>query len=133
MLSKAHYRYIIPKGLDKEPEQHEKSAASILADYFKTNVFFVKRAGIKTPDLMIKGSIWEIKSPIGKGKHNIQHQFSRSGKQSMNIVLDSRRSIMSEMMFKRRAMHEFRENKNIKCLVVISKKGKVVLEEYKKK
>jgi hypothetical protein len=60
---------IIPAGHPNPPEQHEIEAAWILARHFRTTVEFLipiddyKR---KTPDIIMLGIEFEIKSPIGE-------------------------------------------------------------------
>jgi len=88
----AKYKVIIPVGLKPFPARYELSAASLLASHFKADVEFIPRSNYKTPDFLIEGVVWELKSPTGKGKHNIEHQMKAGIKQSGNIIFDARRS-----------------------------------------
>jgi len=89
----AKYNVIVPSDIKPYPEPHEISAAAILAEYFKTDVLFIRRiVNAKSADVLINGIVYEIKSPTGKGKRNIQHTLSDALKQSKNIVFDARRS-----------------------------------------
>ena len=49
------------------------TAAYILIDFFNSDIKFVVRNDNKTPDFLIKGKYWELKSPTGNGKYNLQH------------------------------------------------------------
>ncbi|MDR1014069.1 MAG: hypothetical protein LBL86_03710 [Coriobacteriales bacterium] len=88
-----NYRVIIPTDISPYPWPHEVSAAVILAEHFQADVEFLKRiVNSRSADVLIKSTIWEIKSPTGKGKRNIQHTLSAALKQSRCIVFDARRS-----------------------------------------
>lgn len=131
MSLKAHYSYKIPKDIIRQPEEHEKSAAQILADYFHVDVKFVNTGLMHTADIEVKRQFWELKSPLGNGKRTIQHQFERAGKQSKRFVIDCRRSKMREKTIIKRSEKQFSIAKGAKGLIIISKKGKIVLEKYK--
>ena len=89
------YRVIIPQTVQPVPEQFELSAASLLLDFFQKDIEFLPVTSSKTPDIIVGREKWEIKSPIGKGKYTIQHQFQRAAKQSQNVIID-------EHMYKKR-------------------------------
>ena len=57
------------------PRQFELSASKIIANYFKTNVIFLRPIPMKSPDLDINGKIWELKSPTGNSKNTIHNNF----------------------------------------------------------
>lgn len=129
MVSK--YTYIIPNNITRQSEEHEKYMAQVLAEHFCVNVKFVKTGSIKTADLNIRGRVWEMKSPTGNGKHTIQHQFSRANKQSKYIVLYSGRTSLPELSVKRQSLRYFNDSNYFRGIIIISKKGKIALEEYK--
>ncbi|GHU09720.1 hypothetical protein FACS189431_8220 [Alphaproteobacteria bacterium] len=119
-------KVIIPSGITPYPENHEITAADILARFFKADVEFIKRSSHRTPDIMIGNLRWEIKSPTGKGKHNIQHQLQVAALQSPNIVLDSRRSKIHQTRIDSEAERQFKIIKRAKKLIIITKSGKVL-------
>lgn len=85
------YKVTIKTGLKDRPEDHELSAALILAAYFKTDATFLRPRSRKTSDVEINGTKWEIKSPRGNSKKTIENNLRAARKQSRNIVLDLRR------------------------------------------
>lgn len=85
------YEVIIKTDLADSPKEHELSAAVILAYHFKSDVVFLRPGRKKTPDIDVKGVLWEIKSPRGNGKKTIDNNLRTARKQSHNIVLDLRR------------------------------------------
>ena len=124
------YKIIVSTNISPHPGSYELTAAIILASYFKSDAHFIERTTSKTADVMIKNIAWEIKSPMGKGKRNIQHQFSRAMKQSCNIVFDARRSKIHMIKITRELEKQFKMTKSIKRLVLITKTSKVV--EFKR-
>jgi hypothetical protein len=120
------YQVIIPNDLDYTPEKHEISAAKILAGYFKSDVKFVKRTNLRTPDLQIGNQYWEMKSPTGVGKRNIQNNLQTAVGQSPNVVLDARRSKMRIEKFVAEAKRQYKIIVRMKSLIIITKAGKVL-------
>lgn len=62
---------IIPNTIKPYPEKHEVEVAWIVAKHFKFVVEFLQpRIGyrMKTPDIVMNGVMWEIKSPTGFSK-----------------------------------------------------------------
>ena len=83
---------IIPSDVVPQPSDIEISAAYILSEYFDADIRFIPRENYKTPDFLIEGIKWELKSPTGTGKYNIQHCLQDALKQSTYVIIDSRRS-----------------------------------------
>lgn len=123
---KKNYSVIIPTDIYPKPSQKELSAAYILANHFKTTIKFVPRSNKKTPDFLIKDSYWELKSPTGSGKHNIQHNIQDAASQSNNIIIDSRQSKMHPKKFKNEVQHQFNIIKKAKKLILIDKSNKCI-------
>jgi len=122
----ARYRVIIPTDLKPAPARYEITAATLLADYFKADVEFILRSNHKTPDFLINGVEWELKSPTGDGKYNVQHQIKATAKQSVNIVFDSRRSKMHMAKIRHEVERHFGYTKPIKRLILIDKNKMIV-------
>lgn len=119
---------VVVKTLPKDsPRNFEMSAALIIAEYFESDIVFLRPIPLKSPDLNIRGEIWELKSPIGKSKNTIANNFKSARKQSINIVIDLRnckldeRNAISRIKF---AMSKRRRRKG--KVLVINKRGKVL-------
>ena len=127
-MSKKEFSVIVPKSVFPKPSTREMSAAYILLDYFKTDIKFIPRSNQKTPDFSINGLRWELKTPIGAGKYNIQHLLHSAVQQSKNIIVDARFSkmhltrIISELK-----RHSTLTTKGIKNLIVITKSRKIIV------
>lgn len=122
----AKYHVIIPVGLKPSPARYEITAAELLANYFKADVEFISRSNYKTPDFMIDGTTWELKSPTGSGKNNIERQLQAGIKQSKNIIFDARKSKIHISKIRNELNRQFQLTQSMKRLVLIEKNGDVI-------
>ena len=120
------YRIIIPTDLKPSPARYEITAATLLADYFKADVEFVLRSNQKTPDFLIGGIKWELKSPTGDGKYNVQHQIKSAARQSSNVIFDARRSKMHMTKIRNEVERHFKYTKPVRRLILIDKSNSIV-------
>ena len=73
------------------------------------------------------GSMWEIKSPEGKGKNTIANNLKAASKQSKRIVLDlSRCKLRQEQALSRIRGYLSAGNHHLIKLVIITKSGKCI-------
>jgi hypothetical protein len=79
----------------------------------------------KHQTFLIKGITWELKSPTGKGKNNIERQLQTGLKQSKNIIFDARRSKIHISKIKNELNRQFKLTKSMKRLVLIEKNKNV--------
>jgi hypothetical protein len=127
MLGVPKYKVIIPVDLKPSPAQYELSAAALLANHFRADVEFILRSNQKTPDFLINGVRWELKSPTGNGKNNIERQLQTGLKQSRNIILDARRSKIHISKIRSELHRKIKLVKSINRLILIEK-SKAILE-----
>jgi predicted sulfurtransferase len=103
--------------------------AWILARHYRTSVTFLlpiddyKR---KTADIVVQGVEWEIKSPIGRSKSTISNQFQMAVKQSLNIVIDARRTEIEDGKIEKAIMLEMKKRSEIRRVIMITKFSKVL-------
>ena len=120
---------VIPVNHPNPPVTHEIDAAFTLARHYKCVVEFLvpvddyKR---KTPDIVMLGTEWEIKSPTGNSKYTIQKQFRRASKQAKNIIIDTRRTKLKDDNIEKAIIIELKKRSNIKKVILINKKEKVL-------
>lgn len=81
-------------------------------------------AGVHSPDIIMSGLRWEMKSPKGEGKYLISNTIQRAVKQSKNIIIDLRRTKRHQSKCLREIENEFQKSKSIERLIVITKKSK---------
>jgi len=120
------YRVIIPADLKPFTAQYEISAAKLLASHFKADVEFIVRTNHKTADFLIAGTKWELKSPTGSGKYNVEHQIKDAGKQSTNVVFDARRSKIHMTKLRNEVKYQFKLIRPVKRLILIDKMDQVI-------
>ena len=117
-----NYRIYLPGVVDRPPSAVELSAATILADHFKMDVHFEARHGnLKTADFRIGGTLWELKSPLGRGKRTIQNNIRKANQQCANIVVDLRFCKINEEQAIQRVRYEVLRMTSIKKVLVITK------------
>ena len=120
------YEVIIKTDLRDRPEDHELSAAFILAEYFKSDTTFLRPQIDKTPDIEVSGTKWEIKSPKGNSKKTIENNLRTARKQSRNIVIDLRRLKMHQTRAIGRINFFLSKGHSFKRVLIITKNKKVV-------
>ncbi|MBR0403384.1 hypothetical protein IJI55_02455 [Candidatus Saccharibacteria bacterium] len=132
----AHKRYKVT--VDTLPQDYPKDfemrAAEIIAQYFQTDVVFMRvRGSGNTADLNIKGVHWEIKSPTGNSKRTIENNLKEAHKQSSKIVLDLGRTDMPFLRARSRARYYLKTYAKYISEVLIITKGGQVVPIYKRK
>lgn len=111
----------------KQLRFHEVNAILLLLDYFDADITCINAGNGKTPDLRIKGTEWELKSPRGNGVRTIDNIMKKATKQSKNIILDFSRIKMNGNQALSRTRYYLRNNKHgIKKLIVITKSHKII-------
>ena len=114
---------------ESEPREHEKRAARIVADHFKSDIIFLRRASSKTPDLyVLRTNVrWELKAPLGGSKHTIQNNLRDTDGQSENVILDLSRAKLTDAQGTSRAKECLRTDRSrIRRLKIITKGKKIV-------
>jgi hypothetical protein len=81
---------------------------------------------VKTPDVKMKGVLWEFKSPKGKNINTVSNNLRRAVKQSKNVVIDSRRIGLSNDKVRSELLQNVPLIKSLKRLAMIDKEGNVV-------
>ena len=125
-MPRKEYSVIVPREVYPKPSAREMSAAYILNEFFQADIKFVVRSGNKTPDFLIKDLYWELKTPTGNGKYNLQHALRNAARQSENIIIDARFSKIHINKIKNELNYQFKHSKNIKRLLLIDKQKNVV-------
>lgn len=128
-MSKKKFSIIIPANMKPRPKVHEETAAAILANHFGSNVYFIETGSRGAPDISIKGVEWELKSPIGDSKNNIQKNMREAAKQSNDVVIDLRRSRLHQaraLGYIKQFVKNSANSKKLKRVLVIAKTGRTL-------
>lgn len=128
-VKKKNYNVIYDLSDPDPPKKHERHAAKIVAEYFESDLIFIRKGFGTTPDLKIikTNQIWELKSPLGNGKRTMANNLREASGQSKNIILDLTRCKMNN----HKALSRIRSflksgDAHIKKLLVIDKSGKIL-------
>ena len=107
---------------------HENATVVFLTEHgFDVDLIPTRNVeGVHTPDIKINGLKWEMKAPIGEGKQLMENTVHKALKQSLNIIIDLRRTKRHQTKCIRELMREFRESKKIRRLKIITKNGKTL-------
>ncbi|MBQ3294385.1 hypothetical protein IJG98_01480 [Candidatus Saccharibacteria bacterium] len=114
---------------EAELQGHELDTAYLLAKELGVIIEPIPKSNIKgvhTPDIMMLGEKWEMKSPTGDGKWLINKRFHEALHQSPNVIFDLRRMKMSEERAIRELKKEFKLAKAAKRLLIVTKKQKII-------
>ena len=84
----------------------------------------------KTPDFMMDGKAWEMKSPQGKSRVTVEHAFKRAAKQSENIIIDLRRTKIPTDQTKTALEKLFKTSRRVRNLKVITREQQLL--DFKK-
>ena len=111
------------------PKKHEEYVARIIADYFQSDIQFIRKTSSRTPDFYILKTyqLWELKSPLGNGKRTIANNLREASKQSRNIILDLSRCKMNNSVALSRIRGFLSSgDAHINRLIVIDKSRKII-------
>ena len=113
----------IPSGKVLWP--HEKHTIGILfgAGY---DIEVVKETGYRTADIKLNGIEYEIKSPETNKTSSLEQLIRKALKQSPNIIIDVYRMKMRDDVARKYLIKKCREQKQIKRMIYISKKGEII-------
>lgn len=110
------------------PEAHELKTTEIFIKQ-GFDVEFLPESKIKhqkSADILMNGQLWELKSPIGKGKRTIEKTFEKASKQCNNLILDFRRCPIHTQEILKTVDKEWNFRRNLKHMLIITKQNKVL-------
>lgn len=114
--------YIPP---DRNPWPHEMHTAKILASDGHY-VEFLSEASLHTPDILLDGNEYEIKSPETDKTRSLEQAIRTALKQCPNIIIDACRMKIRDDKARSFLLKKCREQKQIKHMLYISKKGEII-------
>lgn len=110
------------------PEKHELEIVVVFLAMGK-DVEFLKPSrikGAKTPDIVMDGISWEMKSPTGNKSYTIEEQLRRASKQSAYIIIDTRRTSLFDTKIEKQIYNYLKKSHTLKKVLVINKKSEVL-------
>ncbi len=85
----------------------------------------------KNADFLMRGVLWEVKSPVSDNVCSMETTLKRAVKQSQNVIIDLRRIKGEDVCLFRILQRKGREIRRLRWLLIIRKSGE--LFELKKK
>lgn len=121
-------RIIIPES-GGQPEPHEILTAEAFISLGRDVEFIVpsRIKGSRSPDVIIDGIAWEMKSPLGKSKKTVANALRRAVKQSNNVIVDGRRMRLSDEVIQMELVRNIHLVRTMRRLVFIAKTGEVIV------
>lgn len=121
---------IIPNGVILE--KHEYKTITLFTESGVDVELIPKsnKKGIRTPDIIMGGLKWELKSPKGKGRWLLENTLQKAVKQSPNIIIDLDRIKIHQSKCLQELEKQFNRSKGAKWLKVITKTKNVI--DFKK-
>lgn len=113
----------VPRG--RLVQSQEMVVATILS-WTGDDVQFLSENGKVTPDIRYQGMLWEIKSLRGTSKHTVENNIRLALLQSSNIVIDLQLTKMMDEKCLGYIKQQVCLRRQIKHLIVITKKQQVV-------
>ena len=117
-------RVIIPA--DANPWPHEQRVAKILA-LAGHSVKFMPETNLKTPDIYLDGTVYEIKSPITDNPKKIIRNVKRALEKCPNVIIDSSKvKGLRDDAIQRTLKNKVKDLPGLKKLLFINKRGQII-------
>ena len=117
-------KIIIPANAN--PWVHEQRVAKILA-LAGHSVEFIPETNIRTPDIYLDGTQFEIKSPITNNPKKIIRNVKRALEKCPNVIIDSSRiKGINDREIQRTLTSKAKDLPTLKKLIFITRKGIVI-------
>ncbi len=120
-------KIIIPDGANIWA--HEMSTAKVLAHRGHTVEFVLvsDRDFTKSPDVLIDGVHWEMKSPRTDKIQQLEKNLKRANRQAAYIIIDSQRmNRLQDKVIQRFLVGQLQNQRSIKGLLFIDRKRSVI-------
>lgn len=108
-----------------KPSIEEREVANVLARKYGKNIYLVPRinipTGIQTPDYIINGSKFDLKSPTGNGKETLFNLIKKKNRQSNKFIFNLNYSSLNDVEICKQVCKIFtsEETKFINTIVLI--------------
>ena len=111
---------------DANPWPHEQKVAKILA-LAGHYVEFIPETNLKTPDIYLDSTIYEIKSPITNNPKKVVRNVKRALEKSPNVIIDSSRvKGLNDEAIQRTLKNKVKDLPGLKNLLFINKRGQII-------
>lgn len=116
-------RVVTPAGA--RPWPHEERVARILA-LAGHYVEFIPETSIKTPDVYLDKTMYEIKSPISDKVSAVERNIAKALAKCPNIIFDSSRMKVRDDQILKELIKRRKAGKGMQKLLFINKRGMII-------
>lgn len=116
-------KVVIPAGVSPWP--HEEKVAKILASTGYV-VEFIPETTIKTPDVYLGHTAYEIKSPVSNKTNAVERNLTRALAKCPNVIFDSSRMKVRDDQILHELIRRRGEGKGLRKLLFVNKRGEVI-------
>ncbi len=111
---------------DANPWPHEQKVAKVLA-LAGHYVEFIPETNLKTPDIYLDNTKYEIKSPITDNPKKIIRNVKRALEKSPNVIIDSSRvKGLKDEAIQRALKNKVKDLPGLRSLLFINKRGQII-------
>lgn len=111
---------------DANPWPHEQKVAKVLA-LAGHYVEFIPETNLKTPDIYLGNTMYEIKSPITNNPKKIIRNVKRALEKCPNVIIDSSRIRgVNDEVVQRTLKSKAKDLPKLRKLLFINKRGQIV-------
>lgn len=115
---------IIPAGANPWPHEQKVAKLLALAGHY---VEFIPETNLKTPDIYLDNTIYEIKSPITNSPKKVIRNIKRALEKSPNVIIDSSRiKGTNDEAIQRTLTNKVKDLPGLKNLLFINKRGQII-------
>lgn len=126
MKSKDIKRGRVVTPADANPWPHEQRVAKVLA-LAGHYIEFIPETNLKTPDIYLDNTIYEIKSPITDNPKKIIRNVKRALEKSPNVIIDSSRvKGLKDEAIQRALKNKVKDLPGLRSLLFINKRGQII-------
>lgn len=125
-MNKSHLKcgkVVTPAGVNPWPHEERVARILALAGYC---IEFIPEKTIKTPDIYLGRTPYEIKSPVSSKVDAIERNLTKALAKCPNIIFDSSRMKVRDDQIIRELIKRRKEGKGLKKLLFINKRGAVI-------
>ena len=127
-VPKSKYGRVIISNHDMKP--HERSAIDCLASFgFDVETVIPSNTSrMNNPDIIMLGTVWEIKSPIKFNKNTMKNRFRKAIKQANGRTIFDLRNIDKEKipLVQEHIITMFKESREMRRILIIPNNEKIV-------
>lgn len=81
---------------------------------------------MKNPDILIMGTIWEVKTPISNKKNTIRNRFREASDQADKIIFDLRKIKTNVDDVEKWLIGMFEKRGRVRRMIIIEKSGRTI-------